>query len=37
MKAALAFLVTLGLIGVTFGGGRTALMIHAHHTMVAMR
>jgi hypothetical protein len=36
-KAALAAVLVLGLVGLAFGGGRTALLMHAHSTMVAMR
>lgn len=37
MKSPLAFLVSLSMIGVVFGGARTALMLHAHAPLVAMR
>jgi len=37
MKSACAFLMTIALLGLVFGGGRTALLVHAHHTLVAMR
>jgi hypothetical protein len=36
-KSALAAVLVLSLIGLAFGGGRTALLMHAHGTMVAMR
>ena len=38
MKSTLAIFVSLGLLGLAFGGGRTALMLHAHSAPVfAMR
>jgi hypothetical protein len=37
MKSALAAVLTISLIGLAFGGGRTALMMHSHSTLVAMR
>jgi hypothetical protein len=37
MKSAMAFLVSIGLLGVAFGGGRTVLMVHARAPVAAMR
>ncbi len=36
MKMALAFVLTFGLLGVLFGGGRAALNIHTQHALVAI-
>jgi hypothetical protein len=37
MKSAVAVLVSVGLLGVVFGGGRTLLMMHTRTAIVAMR
>jgi len=37
MKSALTVLLCFSLLGVVFGGGRLALMLHASETVVAMR
>jgi hypothetical protein len=37
MKSALAALLSLGLLSVVFGGGRTALMVHASTSVVDLR
>lgn len=35
MKSALAALLSLGLLSLIYGGGRTALMVHTHGTVLA--
>lgn len=37
MKSALAAVLAISLIGLAFGGGRTALLMHSHNTLVALR
>jgi hypothetical protein len=36
MKSVLAFVVSLGLLGVAFGGGRAALMFHTSGNVVSL-
>ncbi len=37
MKSALTVFLCFSLLGLVFGGGRLALMLHASETVVAMR
>jgi len=37
MKSAVTVLLCFGLLGILFGGGRVALMLHACDSVIAMR